>query len=226
MKNFILSSLIFSLSALNAQDVQKSISSNIIPIEEGVLQESTKLDDEIKRLSIGFKVGIPNIASLGLQYNLPIFNNHLAPFIEYSSYSYDDAEVEGNLNFSEFGASYFFNESGKGLYVGVGLSSLKLDVLYNNISLDFGKTGSGSTEIALNTTNLKLGLKTGGRIYLRLEMGYGLGDLPTQVTFVASENSNPSYTETTTEDIPDIPGISETGLIIGNIGFVCRFHSV
>ena len=223
MKNFILSSLIFSLSALNAQDVPKSISSNIIPIEEGVLQESTKFDDEIKRLSIGFKVGIPNIASLGLQYNLPIFNNHLAPFIEYSSYSYDDAEVEGNLSFSEFGASYFFNESGKGLYVGVGLSSLKLDVLYNNISLDFGKTGSGSTEIALNTTNLKLGLKTGGRIYLRLEMGYGLGDLPTQVTFVASENSNPSYTETTTEDIPDIPGISETGLIIGNIGFGLSF---
>ena len=223
MKNFILSSLIFSLSALNAQDFQKSISSNSITIEEGVLQESTKFDDEIKRLSIGFKVGIPNIASLGLQYNLPIFNNHLAPFIEYSSYSYDDAEVEGNLNFSEFGASYFFNESGKGLYVGVGLSSLKLDVLYNNISLDFGKTGSGSTEIALNTTNLKLGLKTGGRIYLRLEMGYGLGDLPTQVTFVASENSNPSYTETTTEDIPDIPGISETGLIIGNIGFGLSF---
>ena len=223
MKNFILSSLIFSLSALNAQDVQKSISSNSNPIEEGVLQESTKFDDEIKRLSIGFKVGIPNIASLGLQYNLPIFNNHLAPFIEYSSYSYDDAEVEGNLNFSEFGASYFFNESGKGLYVGVGLSSLKLDILYNNISLDFGKTGSGSTEIALNTTNLKLGLKTGGRIYLRLEMGYGLGDLPTQVTFVASENSNPSYTETTTEDIPDIPGISESGLIIGNIGFGLSF---
>ena len=103
------------------------------------------------------------------------------------------------------------------------MSSLKLDVLYNNISLDFGKTGSGSTKIALNTTNLKLGLKTGGRIYLRLEMGYGLGDLPTQVTFVASENSNPSYTETTTEDIPDIPGISETGLIIGNIGFGLSF---
>ena len=223
MKNFILSSLIFSLSVLNAQDVEKSISSNSSLIEEGVLQESTKFDDEIKRLSIGFKVGIPNIASLGLQYNLPIFNNHLAPFIEYSSYSYDDAEVEGNLNFSEFGASYFFNESGKGLYVGVGLSSLKLDVLYNNISLDFGKTGSGSTKIGLNTTNLKLGLKTGGRIYLRLEMGYGLGDLPTQVTFVASENSNPSYTETTTEDIPDIPGISETGLIIGNIGFGLSF---
>ena len=223
MKNFIFLSLIFSLSALNAQDVQKSISSNSNPIEEGVLQESTKFDDEIKRLSIGFKVGIPNIASLGLQYTLPLLNNHLAPFIEYSSYSYDDTEVEGNLNFSEFGASYFFNESGKGLYVGVGLSSLKLDVSYNNISLDFGKTGSGSTEIALNTTNLKLGLKTGGRIYLRLEMGYGLGDLPTQVTFVASENSNPSYTETTTEDIPDIPGISESGLIIGNIGFGLSF---
>ena len=49
---------------------------------------------------------------------------------------------------------------------------MKIDGTYNDISLDFGKTGSGTAKIALNTTNLKLGLKTGGRIYFRLEVGY------------------------------------------------------
>ena len=33
--------------------------------------------------------------------------------------------MEGSLKFSEFGVSYFFNEKGKGLYLGVGVSSLK-----------------------------------------------------------------------------------------------------
>ena len=68
MKNFILSSLIFSLSALNAQDVQKSISSNSITIEEGALQESTKFHDEIKRLSLA--LGWYSQYSLISQYNL------------------------------------------------------------------------------------------------------------------------------------------------------------
>tara|TARA_B100001057_G_C22764956_1_gene917313 strand:- start:479 stop:1150 length:672 start_codon:yes stop_codon:yes gene_type:complete len=223
MKYFILFTLIFSINILKAQEIENKTESNDSITVERVLEESPQLDYEIKRLSIGFKLGVPNLASLGIQYTLPFLDNHLAPFIEYSSYSYNDGEVDGSLKFSEFGVSYFFNEKGKGLYLGVGASSLKLDVSYNNISLDFGKTGSGSTEIALNTTNLKLGLKTGGRIYLRLELGYGIGDLPKDVTFVAKENSNPSYTETTTEDIPEIPGISDSGLIIGNIGFGFSF---
>jgi hypothetical protein len=223
MKYFILLTLIFSVSILKAQEIENKTEPNDSITGGIIIEESVQLDYEIKRLSIGFKVGVPNVASLGIQYTLPFLNNHLAPFIEYSSYSYDDGEVDGSLKFSEFGASYFFNEKGKGLYLGVGISSLKLDVSYNNISLDFGKTGSGSTEIALNTTNFKLGLKTGGRIYIRLELGYGIGDLPNDVTFEATENSNPSYTQTTTENIPEIPGISQSGLVIGNIGFGLSF---
>jgi len=88
-------------------------------------------------------------------------NNHLAPYFEYSAYAYDDDKMEGDLKFSEFGASCYFKEKGKGLYLGVGVSSLKVKASNNDVSLDFGKTGSGSTEIALNTTNLKLGLRQG-----------------------------------------------------------------
>ena len=131
--------------------------------------------------------------------------------------------MEGDLKFSEFGVSYYFNEKGKGLYLGVGVSSLKVMANYNDISLDFGKTGSGSTEIALNTTNLKLGFKPGGSIYFRVEVGHGIGDLPQTFNFTATDNSNPLYTETVTKDIPEIPGISESGMIIGNIGFGVSF---
>jgi hypothetical protein len=56
-----------------------------------------------------------------------------------------------------------------------------------------------------------------------LELGYGMGSLPQTVNFTATDNSNPSYTEIVTEDIPEIPGISENGLIIGNIGFGVSF---
>ncbi|MDG1291602.1 MAG: hypothetical protein P8I34_00290 [Flavobacteriaceae bacterium] len=64
------------------------------------------------------------MASVGAKYTLPIQNNHLAPYFEYSAYDKD--KMEGDFKFSEFGASYYFNEKGKGLYFGIGVSSLKV----------------------------------------------------------------------------------------------------
>lgn len=223
LKNILSILLIVSTGILKSQEIEKTVATNDSLSKAMTLQDSIQSDYKIKRLSIGLKIGVPNMASVGAQYTLPILNNHLAPYFEYSAYTYDNDEMEGDLKFSEFGASYYFNEKGKGLYLGVGVSSLKVKATYNDVSLDFGKTGSGSTEIALNTTNLKLGFKTGGRIYFRVEMGYGTGDLPQTFKFTATDNSNPSYTETVTEDIPEIPGISESGLIIGNIGFGISF---
>ena len=59
MKNFILSSLIFSLSALNAQDVQKSISSNIIPIEEGYSKNQQNLMMKLKDCLLALRLVFP-----------------------------------------------------------------------------------------------------------------------------------------------------------------------
>ena len=221
LKNLLFIILIVSAGLLQSQEIEKTVATNDSLSVAMTQQDSIQSEYKIKRLSIGLKVGIPNVASVGAQYTLPILNNHLAPYFEYSAY--DDDKMEGDLKFSEFGVSYYFNEKGKGLYLGVGVSSLKVMANYNDISLDFGKTGSGSTEIALNTTNLKLGFKTGGRIYFRVEVGYGMGDLPQTFNFTATDNSNPLYTETVTKDIPEIPGISESGMIIGNIGFGVSF---
>ncbi|MEK9609949.1 MAG: hypothetical protein VW058_09845, partial [Flavobacteriaceae bacterium] len=154
---------------------------------------------------------------------LPILNNHFAPYFEYSSYAYNYSATDGNFKYTKFGTEFYFGKSGKGLYQGLGKSSLKVNAAYNSIDLGSGRTGSGSTKIALNTTNLKLGLKTGGRIYFRLEVGYGFGYLPKTVSILARDNDNPAITENTTEEIPEIPGISESGLVIGNIGFGISF---
>lgn len=223
MKNKLIALLILTLGFSHAHEIQKLNSTPDTPTETSVAKDSIVKDYNIKRLSIGAKVGIPNIASVGAQYTLPFLNNHIAPYFDYSNYKYDDNENEGDLSFYEFGAAYYFNTKGKGLYLGLGSSSLKVKASYNDISLDQGRTGSGSADISLKTTNFKLGIKTGGRIYFRMELGYGMGNLPKTIDFTASDNSNPSYTETVTEEIPEIPGISENGLIIGNIGIGLSF---
>ena len=86
-----------------------------------------------------------------------------------------------------------------------------------------GGTGYGASKIALNTTNLKLGLKTGGRLYFIVEVGYGMGDIPQTVTFKATDNNNPAFTQTKTKDIPTLPGVSENGMVIGKMGFGFSF---
>ena len=223
MKKKLTALFILIISFSQAQESQELESTKDTPTEISAVKDSIVQDYKIKRLSIGIKVGVPNITSLGAQYTLPFLNNHIAPYFDYSNYKYDDSESEGDLSFYEFGATYYFNTKGKGFYLGLGSSSLKVKASFNNVSLDQGRTGSGSTEISLDTTNFKLGIKTGGRIYFRMEFGYGMGNLPKTIDFTATDNSNPSYTETVTEEIPEIPGISENGLIIGNIGFGISF---
>ena len=75
----------------------------------------------------------------------------------------------------------------------------------------------------LTTTNLRLGLKTGGIFYFRIEMGYGLGNLPEIVTFKATDNSNPNNTEPTSLDIPKIDGVYANRMLVGNLGFGLSF---
>ena len=187
------------------------------------VSDYTSINDSLKRFSVGLKLGIPNIASLGLQYTLPVLENHIAPYIDFSRYSFNEMDVESNLSFSEFGLSYYIDKKGKGSYIGLGFSNLSLDVNFLNIDLDSGGIGSGKSSVDLKTTNLKFGIKTGGRIYFRFEVGYGFGDLPQTVSFTAIDNSNPTLKETTVEDIPNIPGVSENGLLVGNFGFGISF---
>ena len=180
-------------------------------------------DNSLKRFSVGVKFGFPYMAVLGAQYTLPFFNNHFAPYFDYSQYSYEKNNEDAQFRFSEFGISYFFNQIGKGLYAGLSYSNLSYDVKFTNVILENGSKGYGSEKIDMRTTNLRIGLKTGGTFYFRIEMGYGLGDIPKKLSFKAIDNSDPRYSQIVTKEIPKISGTSEREMLIGNIGVGISF---
>jgi hypothetical protein len=180
-------------------------------------------DDLLKRFSAGIKFGAPYMTVVGAQYTLPFFNNHFAPYFDYSQYSYEKNNEDAQFRFSEWGISYFFKERSKGVYIGLSHSNLSYKVNFMNVALENGSKGSGNGKVDMRTTNLRLGLKTGGAFYFRIEMGYGFGDIPKTLNFRAVDNSDSSYSEPSSSEIPEINGISENGMFVGNIGFGLAF---
>mgnify|MGYP001380395553 FL=1 len=180
-------------------------------------------DNSPKRFSVGVKFGLPYMAVLSAQYTLPFFNNHFAPYFDYSQYSYEKNNEDAQFSFSEFGISYFFNQIGKGLYAGLSYSNLSYDVKFTDVTLENGSKGYGSEKIDMRTTNLRVGLKTGGTFYFRIEMGYGFGDIPKKLSFKAIDNFDPRYSQIVTKEIPKISGTSEKEMLIGNIGVGISF---
>ncbi len=199
--------LLFSIS-ISAQNIEKD-SLNV------------ELENSIKRFSLGLKIGTPNMIGGAVQYVLPITNNHFAPYANYSGYDIEIENTEINLNYSEFGVKYFFRNTGKGLYTAVGISSFSSSLAYTDVSLSGGLTGDGSVDLNIDTTIVKLGLKTGGTLYFSFELGYGFGTIPDSLTFNAV--SSTGISESVTEDIPNIPGIGSGGMVVGNIGFGISF---
>ena len=202
--------------------------------QEADQQEETldSLAPGIKRFSVGLKIGVPNIAGLSLEGVTPLLDNRVAPFFDYSSFNVNPDEVEVGLSYTEFGTNIYFGNKGKGVYAGIGFGTLSTDLTFTDIVLSDNNENSGSGEAtispSINTTNIKLGIKTGGRFYFRLELGYGFGDIPDTIDV----SGNFSYTEngqtitgngTTTEEFPTIPGVGTSGVIVGNFGFGLSF---
>jgi hypothetical protein len=181
---------------------------------------AAQMESSSKRISVGAKVGVPNILSLNGEVVLPILDNHFAPFIDYGAFDIEDGDTEVGLKYTEFGLNYYFGSKGKGFYIGAGIAELSTDVTFNDLVFDDGTIGSGSVGLDIGTTNLKLGLKTGGVLYFRIEAGYGLGSPPKTIEVIGTANG---VTETFIEPIPEIPGVNESGLLIGNIGFGFSF---
>jgi len=176
-----------------------------------------------KTISIGVKVGAPNILSLNGEFVLPILNNHIAPFIDYGSFSLDIENTQADLKYLEYGLNIYFGNKGKGLYVGAGSGKLTNEFTFNDLTFEdngVSLKGSATTSLDINALNLKLGFKSGGLIYFRIEAGYGIGTIPDRLNFTATSGG---ITETFSEEIPEIPGIGSNGFAIGNIGLGVSF---
>ena len=114
-------------------------------------------------------------------------------------------------------------EKGKGLYIGLSYSNLSYNANFVNVYLKNGSEGSGNGKVDLTTTNLRIGMKTGGAFYFIIEIGYGLGNLPKVVTFKARDKYNPNHTEQASLGIPKIDGVGQNRMLVGNLGFGLSF---
>lgn len=208
------------------------ISSFQLAAQEEVMNQEVNdtLENKVKRVSLGVKVGIPNIAGVSVEGVTPILDNRIAPFFDYSSFTVNPDESEVSLSYNEFGANVYFGNKGKGVYAGIGFGNLETDIAFESQITEDGNSGIFRGEItnSLKSTNLKIGVKTGGRIYFRLELGYGIADVPdgfdVNGTFTYTLNGQ-SITEqnTQSEDFPPIPGVGDGGILIGNFGFGVSF---
>lgn len=192
--------------------------------QEADQQEETldSLAPGIKRFSVGLKIGVPNIAGLSLEGVTPLLDNRVAPYIDFSSFDVKDAETEIGLSYSEFGANVYFGNKGKGAYAGIGFGNLSTDLTFYE-NLDGGGRGKGTIGLDIKSTNLKFGIKTGGRFYFRFEVGYGLtSDVPENITLTLREIGGTNSNEETFE-VPTIPGVGTDGILLGNFGFGLSF---
>ncbi|MGB0656428.1 MAG: hypothetical protein ACPGLR_01340 [Flavobacteriaceae bacterium] len=226
MKNSVALLLLFFSISLYAQNTQNT--SDLQNAEVIAMEPTDTLQTKVHRLSVGAKIGMPNIVGGSLEFVLPLLDNHLAPYADFSGFDINPEEgTEVGLSYTEFGVNYYFNNTGKGLYISGGLGTLSTDLAFTNIEVESNSgqivnDGIGTIKETVATTNLKVGIKTGGRFYFRFELGYGFGDIPDALEINASSPSL-GISVITSEEFPDIPGLSNGGVIIGNIGFGLSF---
>ena len=187
------------------------------------VEEVEALDSiKVKHINLGVKLGIPNLIGGSAEIVLPILGNRIAPYFDYSGFSIDTDEIGTSYSYLEYGANLYFNQKGNGFFLSIGQGKFNTEIAFN--ALDFGNllvlSEPITTDFNFNTTNIKLGIKSGGTFYFRFELGFGLADIPDSVDFIATYGG---ITRSFSEELPPIPGISTSGVLIGNIGFGFSF---
>ena len=177
---------------------------------------------KVKHINLVVKLGIPNLIGGSAEIILPILGNRIGPYFDYSGFSIDTDEIGTSFSYLEYGANLYFNQKGNGFFLSLGQGKFNTELAFN--ALDFGNLlvlpEPITTDFNFNTTNIKLGIKSGGTFYFKFELGFGLADIPDSVDFIATYGG---ITKSFSEELPPIPGISTSGILIGNIGFGFSF---
>lgn len=176
-------------------------------------QDDKTITKSIKPLRLGVKVGVPNIITANAEYVTPLLGNRIALAVDYMSLSKTVDDTEINYNNFEIGTNIYFNKQGKGLYGGISYFSFDGDGTFTDVEFDDGINGDGKGIIKFNTVNLKLGAKFGRSFFFRIEVGYGFGEIPEYILVTSNASS-----QTSQEEIPEIPGIGTSGMPLFNFG--------
>jgi len=182
-----------------------------------IAQKSSKNNSDLNRFRIGLIIGTPNSLGGNAEYLSPLFNDRVAVFFNYSGLSFFASDFDNDVNYIEAGSNIYLKSTGRGLYGSLGYGKLKVHSTYEDAITFEGEEIEGKAEgdFNVNTFNVKIGFKAGNKFYFRTELGYGFGSIPQQVIVTGTINDLPVQG---TKEVPDIPGISENGYPLFNIG--------
>lgn len=190
-------------------------------IQTDTLNESvTEQFTSIKPLRVGVRIGVPHLITANVEYLTPLFDNRVAITVDYMGLSKKFSEGIFRFDNFEAGTNVYFNNKGKGLYGSVSYFSFKSGVGFEDYEFQDGKITDGRADFDFNSVNVKLGAKLGSTVYFRVELGYGFGNIPDGINVTGKLNNQEL---TAWEEIPDVPGISSSGILVFNIGFGIGF---
>lgn len=184
--------------------------------------------EDLKPYRVGLKIGAPTVIGLNFEYVTPLWENRVAPFIDYSNLKYNnDGDIYRSYVF-EIGANVYFNDdgNGKGFYGGLSYGNInfKMDRLDYKADNGMQFTGVAKSKSTVNSFNVKVGAKVGDKFYFRTELGYGFGAIPEGIESTGIINgTGTTIVEDISEDLKDIPFVSANGSLLFNIGFGYEF---
>lgn len=172
----------------------------------------------IKPLRIGLRIGVPHLVTANMEYVTPLFDNRIAITMDYLGLS--KKFTDGIFRFDNFeaGTNIYFKNTGEGFYGSLSYFTFRSGVGFVDYEFYEGFRADGRADFDFNSFNVKLGAKLGKTIYFRVEAGYGFGKIPDYV-----EVQNTTHNLSAREDIPSVPGISSSGILVFNLGFGIGF---
>lgn len=180
-------------------------------------QKSSKSNSDLNRFRIGIIIGTPNSLGGNAEYLSPLFKDRVAVFFNYSGLSFFVDDFDNDVNYMEIGSNIYLKTTGSGLYGSLGYGKLDIHSIYENAFTLEGEKFESKAEgdLDVNTFNVKIGFKAGNKFYFRTELGYGFGSIPQEILVTGTINDTPVQG---IKEVPDVPGISENGYPLFNIG--------
>ncbi|MFB9052456.1 hypothetical protein ACFFVB_05130 [Formosa undariae] len=173
---------------------------------------------DVNPFRIGVKAGIPIGIGVEFEYVTPLLGNRIAPFISYGMLPFDDYDFK----YFEAGSNIYFGGRGKGGYVSISYGKFNGEVSnLENTNTDGEAFTNGVAKEELASFNLKLGWKYGKTLYFKWELGYAIGELPTEIAVTGDINGVRESFEVSTEEVLDY--VSGKGYPILNIGLGYAF---
>ena len=183
---------------------------------------SNSYAQDVRRVAFDIRGGLPGVIGLNAEYVTGALDNRLSFFANYNGFA-TDVRVEGvdeSLSYFEIGSNVYLGTKGKGLYGSIGYGNINIDATYYDVSDDGNNYAKATGDFTAGTLNVKAGIKLGGMLFFRGEIGYGFGDIPSEVE-VTGETS--TISDTFLIERPEFPGMSDSGYVIANIGFGIAF---